>query len=178
MKRRLFIVGCMAAAIGRVAEGAPASNPYAYVYLSRDKDAGWVNLDTAAGYRAFQWLLRDITTGSVGNPPKELGYILSWMQANFRIWGHDVPIVITSGLRLHSTNNATEGAARDSLHLPDRFGVFRAVDIKTPGIPGEYSGRLASMAKLGGVGFYGDTGHTHIDNGRIRYWRKLPRIAQ
>jgi uncharacterized protein YcbK (DUF882 family) len=42
------------------------------------------------------------------------------------------------------------------------------------GISTEYLGRLAALAHQGGVGFYTDRpqGFVHIDDGRIRYWRK------
>lgn len=175
LSRRAFVVGCLGMLAGTGAQSAELVNPYSLVYLRRGSDQGWVNLDTEAGYQSFRWLLRDVKTGTVGYPPQFLGYILSWMQTFLRVWGHDLPIEITSGLRLPSTNARTEGAARSSLHIPDRHGYFRAVDVKICGIPGEYTGRLAALAQRGGVGFYGDQGHTHIDIGAVRYWRKLPK---
>lgn len=154
------------------------ANPYAWVYLLRDGQGGWVNLDSGEGYQAFRWLLRDIRAGQMGYPPPMLGYILSWMQTFFRNYGYSLPIHVTSGMRLPGTNAVVEGAARNSLHVPDANGYFKAVDIKVPGIPGEYLGRLAALSQRGGVGFYGDAGHTHIDVGSVRYWRQMPRIPR
>jgi len=178
LTRRTFLklaVGSMCSfAVG--AEELEA-NPYSSVYLVRSGQGGWINLDTEDGYKWFCWLLRDIRAGGkIGLPPKMLGYILSWMQTFFRTHGVSAPIVVTSGLRVKASNKQTEGAARNSLHVPDGNGVFRAVDIKVPGVPGEYTGRLAALALSGGVGFYGDSGHTHIDVGQIRYWRHLPQM--
>lgn len=172
MNRRNFLLSFAGIALGGHANAIIQSNPYALVYLRRGDDQGWVHLDTAAGYQSFRYALRDVKTGKIGYPPRVLGNILSWMQSYLRLCGHEAPIVVTSGLRSPATNYKTEGAARDSLHLPDAAGVFKAVDIKIPGIPGEYVGRLAAFARQGGVGFYGDGGHTHIDTGSVRYWRK------
>lgn len=175
MNRRKFLIFMLGSCLSSYGE-SNNGNPYAWVRLSRFGRTAWINLDTPEGYGAFRWFLQDSQTGSCGYPPPLLGYILSWMQGFLRNWGYDAPMVITSGMRLKTTNDRTEGAAQHSEHIPNAEGVFRAVDVMVPGISGEYLGRLASLAKQGGVGFYGADGHTHVDIGKIRYWRNLRKL--
>ena len=150
-------------------------NPYCWVHLSRFGRSAWVNINTVDGYEAFRWFLQDSRSGRMGYPSPTLGYVLSWMQSFLRAYGVTAPYLVMSGMREGATNRATEGAALSSLHLPDASLRFRAVDVEIPGVSGEYLGRLAALAKAGGVGFYGQSGHTHIDDGNVRYWRKLPK---
>ena len=169
LKKTLALVGSAALPTTGFAE----TNPYTFLWLKRGEDSGWLDLATSRGYQAFRYALRDSQTGQMGFPPLMLGYILSWMQTFLRAYSVSTPIQVTSGMRLPGTNNKIDGAYRNSLHLPDKDGVFRAVDFRIPNISGEYTGRLAALAHSGGVGFYGDAGHTHVDVGRVRYWRHL-----
>ncbi|MNT95801.1 hypothetical protein D3C72_2377530 [compost metagenome] len=52
------------------------------------------------------------------------------------------------------------------------MGVFRAVDFSTREISAEYLGRLAYLARQGGVGFYTQRDFVHNDvDERVRTWR-------
>jgi uncharacterized protein YcbK (DUF882 family) len=48
--------------------------------------------------------------------------------------------------------------------------MFYAFDFEVQGVPSSYLAKLAVWAHEGGVGFYGDAGHIHIDDGRPRFW--------
>lgn len=88
--------------------------------------------------------------------------IQGWLGIN----GIHLPMMINSGFRSRRTNNALEGAAKNSMHL---YG--KAADIRIPGIPIDYLGKLSSHFSAGGVGFYIRKGFVHIDTGRIRHWK-------
>jgi len=95
------------------------------------------------------------------------------MQAFFAAYQVHRPFVVHSGFRTTYTNE-TCGGAKASLHMQDSSGYFHAMDIHMDDIPVDYLGRLAALAHQGGVGFYADRpgGFVHIDDGRVRYWRK------
>lgn len=111
-------------------------------------------------------ILRDVRAGVVVNIDIELLDLIFAMQNWLVSWGIDKPIVVTSGYRTPRTNASLEGAARNSLHMQGR-----AMDLRMPGVPMEYVGRLASIFAVGGVGFYTGSNFTHIDTGNVRYWR-------
>jgi uncharacterized protein YcbK (DUF882 family) len=73
------------------------------------------------------------------------------------------PILTTSGYRTSGTNQKTEGAARNSMHL---YG--RAADIKSNAYSPEILGRMAGFFGMGGVGHYPT--FTHVDTGQVRFW--------
>lgn len=75
-------------------------------------------------------------------------------------------LVLTSGHRHRVTNSATEGAARNSLHVLGRAG-----DIIIPGVSATSVSRYGVWLSAGGVGFYPSKGFTHVDDGRLRTWR-------
>ena len=77
------------------------------------------------------------------------------------------PYEINSGARTLRTNNATEGAAKDSFHMKGM-----ASDGKIRGLPVDYLGRLIAAYQAGGVGFYVSREFIHQDVGRVRYWAK------
>lgn len=110
-------------------------------------------------------ILRDVKINAVANIDIELLDLMFVMQKWLVSWGIDRPLVINSGYRSEYTNNKTEGAARNSMHVKGR-----AADITMPGIPVDYLGRLAAIFKKGGVGFYASNGFVHIDTGSVRYW--------
>lgn len=151
------------------AQGAPVQA--SILWIKRGSDQARVDVMTESGYAVAARLMRDVKANQIGRPSPSLLLLIAWMQAWLAAYGHHVCFNIHSGLRTIRTNNNIEGAARSSLHLPDKFGRFRALDFSAAPIPSEYLGRLAAMAQQGGVGFYSARNFTHVDDGRQRYWR-------
>lgn len=73
------------------------------------------------------------------------------------------PIILTSGYRTQHTNEHTEGAARNSMHL---YG--KAADIKIEGLPSDYLARLMRMSGGAGIGIY--SSFVHVDTWKERAW--------
>jgi uncharacterized protein YcbK (DUF882 family) len=121
----------------------------------------------AVGYQKMCWLLRDVRGGSAIQMNPRLLDLLCAMQAWVAHFGFAGPITILSGYRSPKTNANTEGAARNSMHM---YG--QAADIRFPGLPMNYLGKLAQHYAAGGVGFYVGSDFVHVDTGRIRSWRK------
>lgn len=117
------------------------------------------------GYRQFCNLLRDVQASLVVQMDPRLLDLLCAMQAWVAHYGYASPIHITSGYRSPQTNAGLEGAARNSMHM---YG--KAADIRFPGLPVTYLGKLAQRYSGGGVGFYISSNFVHVDTGRIRTW--------
>ena len=117
------------------------------------------------GYRQFCNLLRDVQAGLVVQMDPRLLDLLCAMQAWVSHYGYKSPIHITSGYRSPKTNSGLEGAARNSMHM---YG--KAADIRFPGLPPSYLGKLAQRYAGGGVGFYVSSNFVHVDTGRVRTW--------
>ncbi|MFY2610526.1 YcbK family protein [Achromobacter ruhlandii] len=120
----------------------------------------------ASEYSALCTVLRDVRANESTAMSLDLLNILTGIQGWFRGYGQDRVIDITSGLRLPSTNNRIEGAAKDSLHTKGR-----AADIRMTDVPPDYIAKLGMYLEGGGVGIYPDKNFTHVDDGRIRSWR-------
>lgn len=75
------------------------------------------------------------------------------------------PIVLTSALRHILTNDATEGAVRDSWHTKGG-----AVDIVIPNVPVANAAAFGKWLSGGGVGLYTSKRFVHLDRGRVRSW--------
>lgn len=87
------------------------------------------------------------------------------VQVNFWRQGVRAPVVIHSGYRTPETNAATEGAARNSLHM---WGM--AADFHMPGVSIDDLWQACAACPLsGGVGYY-PSGWVHMDVGSKRYW--------
>lgn len=82
-----------------------------------------------------------------------------WLQSN-KIHR---PIILTSGYRTQHTNEHTEGAARNSMHL---YG--KAADIRIEGLPSDYLARLMRMSGGAGIGIYPN--FVHVDTWKERAW--------
>lgn len=136
------------------------------LWVRRGKDEFQLDYTGEKGSRMVAWLLRDISANRQGIPDIRLLHTMSWIQTWLALHGHHVCYELLSGLRMPSTNNSIEGAARGSFHLPDKHGVFRAVDLRARPIPSAYIGKLAYLLKQGGVGFY-SRDFTHIDTGTL-----------
>lgn len=150
------------------------------LWVRRGNDEMYIDVYTADGFSRFAWLTRDIRAGNlVGNPDPKIVRQAVWVQARLASYGYHEPLIITSGLRTKHTNETTEGSARASRHLPrDKFIsgsyrrlVFDAIDVKLPGVPSSVLASVALEAKDGGVGYYGNDGHVHIDTGPVRFWK-------
>jgi uncharacterized protein YcbK (DUF882 family) len=120
-----------------------------------------------AGYVDVCKLLRDVKANQAVQMSLPLLDILRGLQGWFEINGQRRPLVVNSGYRTHRTNNATEGASRNSKHLEGR-----ASDIYVPDVSVELLGRMAMYLKSGGVGFYQTQGFLHVDDGNLRTWSK------
>ena len=119
------------------------------------------------GYREICWLMRD------RNVPVAQGYVqfdiveveaLWEVQQALALLGIRQPLVITSGYRSPQTNAATEGAARNSMHL-----YAKAVDMYVPGLSmRDLFDTCWSRSVSGGMGYYDS--HVHLDSGTRRWW--------
>lgn len=89
-----------------------------------------------------------------------LGKAQQWLADNHI----DRPIILTSGYRTQHTNNMTEGAAANSMHL---YG--KAADIHMSGIPVDYLARLLRLCGGAGIGIY--SSFVHVDTWKERSWR-------
>ena len=78
-------------------------------------------------------------------------------------------VVVHSGYRSEKTNtwlaSTQAGVAPDSLHK-----TGKALDVSLPGVSPRTVAALAAALSWGGVGFYGDQGHVHLDVGAARTW--------
>jgi uncharacterized protein YcbK (DUF882 family) len=119
------------------------------------------------GYRMICWLMRDrhvpVAQGYVQIDIVEIEALWEVQQA-LALLGIRQPLVITSGYRTPQTNVATEGAARNSMHL-----YAKAADMYVEGVSmRDLFDACWSRAVSGGIGYYDD--HVHLDSGARRYW--------
>lgn len=79
------------------------------------------------------------------------------------------PFNLVSGYRSPATNawlaGRSEGVARHSMHIEGR-----ASDINIGGRQLSFLQRVALALRLGGVGYYPQSGFVHVDTGRVRHW--------
>jgi uncharacterized protein YcbK (DUF882 family) len=119
------------------------------------------------GYRMICWVMRDrhapVARGYVQFDIVEIEALWEVQQA-LALHGIVRPLIITSGFRTLETNEATEGAARNSMHL-----YARAVDMYVEGLSmRDLFDVCWSRAISGGIGYYDD--HVHLDSGTRRWW--------
>ncbi|MGA7202018.1 MAG: D-Ala-D-Ala carboxypeptidase family metallohydrolase [Candidatus Cybelea sp.] len=119
------------------------------------------------GYWQICWLMRDRhvapAQGYVQVDIVEIEALWEVQQA-LLLHGVREPLVITSGYRTVQTNNATENAARNSMHV-----YAKAADMYVPGISTrDLFDACWSRAVSGGIGYYGD--HVHLDSATRRWW--------
>lgn len=138
------------------------------LWLQRGGESYRMNYATPEGYQAVRYMLRDRRANQMGHPSMQLLRILSWTQAWLAGYGALTAYNVLSGLRIKSTNDATEGAALRSHHLPDAQGVFGATDVQPIVVSTMYLSQLTALLKAGGVGFYPKKNFCHIDDGRPR----------
>jgi uncharacterized protein YcbK (DUF882 family) len=116
-------------------------------------------------YLRLCWIMRDVRADRVFAMNRELLDTLAGVQAWLVRSGIQAPIELHSGYRTRKTNNATEGAARDSRHV-----VGQAADISVRGVTSVKLAGLASVLGRGGTGFYVGRGFVHVDSGDERIW--------
>ena len=162
-----------------------------YVWMKRPatgeeiKDIYWANGNLIPeAYNRISWFMRDVKMerrigllaalgkmppagwfAGIGMSPVLLDILYAtngWLDH----FGLSRPLILNSGHRHQVTNNATEGAARNSLHVLGRAG-----DIVIPGVSATSVSRYGVWLSAGGVGFYPSKGFTHVDDGRLRIWR-------
>jgi uncharacterized protein YcbK (DUF882 family) len=119
------------------------------------------------GYWQICWLMRDRhvapAQGYVQVDIVEIEALWEVQQA-LLLHGIREPLVITSGYRTVQTNNATENAARNSMHV-----YAKAADMYVPGISTrDLFDACWSRAISGGMGYYDD--HVHLDSATRRWW--------
>ena len=119
------------------------------------------------GYRMICWLMRDRNVAS------SQGYVqvdiveieaLWEVQQTLSLHGISRPLVVTSGYRSPQTNAATEGAARNSMHLYAKAADFYVDGVSTR----DLFDACWSRAVSGGIGYYDS--HVHLDSGTRRWW--------
>lgn len=75
-------------------------------------------------------------------------------------------LLLNSGFRHWITNALTEGSAKDSRHLYGGAG-----DIDIPGVNSAAVSAFGLWLRGGGIGWYPGKAFTHIDDGRLRFWK-------
>ncbi|MCH4296726.1 DUF882 domain-containing protein [Shewanella sp. 3B26] len=114
----------------------------------------------------FDHLLRDHRANEAAPMDKRLYDLLFYLQENLK--SRDT-IHIISGYRSPKTNamlaKKSGGVAKKSLHMEGK-----AIDIAIPGVRLDKVRDAAKELKLGGVGYYPQSGFVHVDVGRVRSW--------
>lgn len=163
------------------ASSAFSQSAIAAIPLHEDKSLKLVNLHTnerldityfrqgkydAAALYDINQLMRDHRAGEATEMSLELIESLSLLQA---CCGTNKEIHLISGYRSPKTNEALRkqgnGVAKRSFHM-----TGQAVDIRVPGIALSELKSTAKKLKVGGVGYYPNSGFIHMDVGRVRYW--------
>lgn len=119
------------------------------------------------GYRQICWLMRDrnaaVAQGYVAFDIVEIEALWE-VQESLALLGIQRPLIITSGYRTVQTNAATEGAARNSMHL-----YAKAADMYVDGVSTRDLFDVCwSRSISGGIGYYDS--HVHLDSGTRRWW--------
>jgi len=119
-----------------------------------------------AAFREINRVLRDHRTGDIHPIDPELIDTLARIQRDCRC---GEAIEVLSGYRSPKTNNMlrrnSSGVARKSYHMKGK-----AADIR---VPGSSTGRVRDSARalrVGGVGYYPNSGFVHVDTGPVRSW--------
>lgn len=117
-------------------------------------------------YKRFCYIMRDLRgDDDVVAIDANLLNALYKIQNTLLGWGFRKPLNINSGYRSKKTNEATEGAAKNSFHTKGK-----AVDISNESMDSELIGMLGRIMASGGVGFYPTKNFIHLDTGNKRQW--------
>lgn len=117
------------------------------------------------GYNAICILLRDTHMNRAVQFDLVTLDIARGMYGWLQSFGLQRPLIINSGYR-HPKTNASEGGVRNSLHT-----LAQAIDLRVDGVSTEAVTRFGLYLAGGGVGFYPGKDFTHVDRGRVRFWR-------
>lgn len=131
----------------------------------RTREGAWL----ADGHNTLSWFMRDVDAredSKVLIMSPLLFDNLARLQTGLSILhGSALPLIITSGYRTERTNQKTEGAARNSMHM-----VGKAADQKLPPYTPAQIAAAAATINRGGIGVY--PSFVHLDVGAMRAWRK------
>jgi uncharacterized protein YcbK (DUF882 family) len=120
-----------------------------------------------SAYRDLCVFMRDRRANSAIQMDPTLLDIVYAFNGWLEYFGLRPEIILNSGHRTAKNNSATEGSAKNSLHI---FG--KALDVAIPGVSTAQIARFGLWVGGGGVGWYPSKGFVHIDTGRIRVWAK------
>ncbi|WP_267962009.1 DUF882 domain-containing protein [Shewanella sp. AS1] len=116
----------------------------------------------------FNHILRDHRENLEAPMDKRLFDLLFTLKQTLNL-SVDKEIHVISGYRCPKTNNMlsshSSGVAKKSYHMKGM-----AMDIAIPGVHLKTLRDAALSLKLGGVGYYPDSGFVHVDTGPIRHW--------
>ena len=117
-------------------------------------------------FQQISGVLRDHRTGDKHKIDPELVEYVHMLKVRAN---SDNDFEILSGYRSPKTNamlrRRTSGVAKQSLHMQGK-----AVDLRLAGYNIKRLRQDAQNLKLGGVGYYSDSGFIHLDTGPVRYW--------
>lgn len=119
-----------------------------------------------SAFRKINRVMRDHRTGDIYPIDPELIDTVARIQRDCRC-GDSIDIL--SGYRSPKTNNMlrrnTGGVARNSYHMKGQ-----AADIRVPGSSTKKVRNAARALRVGGVGYYPNSGFVHVDTGKVRTW--------
>lgn len=111
-------------------------------------------------------ILRDHRTDDIRPIDTRLLDLLHALSVNLSA---TTPFHVVSGYRSPKTNQLlrkkSRGVSKNSLHM---YG--RAIDIYLPCCRLDKLRQMATVLKVGGVGYYPKSHFVHVDTGKIRYW--------
>ncbi|MCG9696521.1 DUF882 domain-containing protein [Shewanella sp. Isolate11] len=114
----------------------------------------------------FNHLLRDHRANQIAPMDKRLFDLLFTLKQTLNV-EHEFHVI--SGYRCPKTNamlaSKSNGVAKKSYHMKGM-----AMDIAIPGVELKDLRDAARSLKLGGVGFYPNSGFVHVDTGPVRTW--------
>lgn len=114
----------------------------------------------------FDHLLRDHRQNVAAPMDKRLFDLLHSLQTTLNV-EHEIHVI--SGYRSPKTNamlvSNSGGVAKKSYHMRGM-----AMDIAIPGVKLKTLREAALSLKLGGVGYYPNSGFVHLDCGPVRHW--------
>lgn len=176
-RRRLLQLGLLAAAsylAPTLTQAAPQANT--------ERILAFHNLHTGERLQTVYWqhgayveqaltdinfILRDHRTSDVIAIDTGLLDLLHALQQKLNT---EQPFHIISGYRSPKTNallrRRGRGVAKKSMHMKGQ-----ALDLRVPKRSTKAIHRAALALRLGGVGYYPNSGFVHVDTGRVRQWR-------
>jgi uncharacterized protein DUF882 len=145
----------------------PGTRPAKLVNLYNFWTKEWLAVDPGAlpPPATIDHFLRDhFTNKPAAMEPRLVGFVLA-AAANF----HSDLVHVVSGFRHPKYNlilrKKGHQVARDSQHTHGN-----AIDFSLPQVPAQALEAWARAQKLGGVGFYPESGFVHMDTGPVRTW--------